>query len=100
MRIKNHPILSFPQGKKVAFTYNGHLLEGVEGEPIAAALHDNGIKVLSHSHKDARPRGLYCAIGNCSSCKMVVNGKANIRVCMEPLQQGMAVNTQTGRGEI
>jgi len=100
MRIENHPILTFPQKKKVSFTYNGHLLEGLEGEPIAAALHANGIKVLSHCHRQNRPRGLYCAIGNCSSCKMIVNGKANIRICMEPLQKDMAVSTQKGKGEI
>ena len=100
MRIENHPVLSFQRGKKVAFTFDGAVLEGYEGEPVAAALHANGIRVLGHSHKDNRPRGFYCAIGNCSSCKMVVNGEANVRVCVEPLRPGMVVQAQKGKGEI
>lgn len=38
-RIKNHPILGeTPKRKKVTFSYDGKLLEGYEGEPIATAL--------------------------------------------------------------
>ena len=38
-RIENHPILGeTPKRKKVAFSYNGKLLEGYEGEPISTAL--------------------------------------------------------------
>ena len=100
MRIENHPVLSFEKGEPIIFTLDGKPLEGFEGEPIAAALHANGIRVLGHSHKDGRPRGFYCAIGNCSSCKMVVDGEVNVRVCVEPLKAGMIVETQLGRGDI
>ncbi|SNS66117.1 2Fe-2S iron-sulfur cluster binding domain-containing protein [Anaerovirgula multivorans] len=100
MRIQEHPILSFERGEKVFFTYNGKKLEGYEGETIAAALHAAGIKVLSHSIEHLKPRGFYCAIGNCSSCFMEVNGEANVRVCVEPLKEGMVVNTQIGKGDL
>ena len=100
MRITDHPILEFQKGRKVAFTYDGNRVEGFEGEPIAAALHAAGIRVLSHSLKHNRPRGFWCAIGNCSSCNMRVNGVPNVRTCVEPLQDGMVVETQQGRGEI
>jgi len=100
MRIKEHPILSLERGSLINFTYNGKSLEGYEGETIAAALHAAGIKTLSHSHENHRPRGFYCAIGNCSSCLMEVNGKPNIRVCIEPLKDGMIINTQEGRGAL
>ncbi len=100
MRIVNHPILTFPQQDMVAFTLNGQKIEGVAGEPIAAALHAADIKVLRHSHERHRPRGLFCAIGNCSSCLMTVDGIPNIRVCIEPLRAGMVVETQEGKGKI
>ncbi|MDU2064450.1 MAG: (2Fe-2S)-binding protein [Sporomusaceae bacterium] len=100
MRIANHPILDFAKQTFVSFTLNGQPLTGVAGEPIAAALHAAGVKVLSHSHNNHRPRGLFCAIGNCSSCLMTVNGVPNVRVCVEPLKEGMAVETQNGKGKI
>ncbi|GAB4262778.1 MAG: (2Fe-2S)-binding protein [Deferrisomatales bacterium] len=98
MRVTNHPILRFPERRTVTFTFEGRTLEGLEGEPIAAALHANGVKVLRHSPKDHRPRGFFCAIGNCSSCLMEVDGEPNVRVCVEELREGMAVRRQVGKG--
>ena len=100
MRIENHPILAFADAATVEFTFNGQALSGREGEPIAAALHDAGVRVLRHSPRYHRPRGLFCAIGNCSSCLMTVNGIPNVRVCVEPLRAGMTVETQDGKGSL
>src|SRR5215467_625865 len=100
MRIENHPILSFEKVNKVKFTFDGKECFGYENETVAAALHAQGLRVLSHSAEKKRPRGLYCAIGNCSSCMMVVDGESNVRVCLEPLKEGMVVETQKGKGDI
>ena len=99
MRIENHPILSFEKGNKVKFTFDGKEVEGYETETVAAALHAAGLRVLSHSEHD-RPRGLYCAIGNCSSCMMVVDGKPNVKICVVLVKEGMNVQTQSGKGEL
>ncbi|MCK7484968.1 MAG: (2Fe-2S)-binding protein [Bacillus subtilis] len=45
-----------------------------------------------------RPRGFYCAIGNCSSCHMTVNGVANVKTCITPLELNMVVEMQTAKG--
>ena len=74
MRITEHPILDFQRGEEVTFFFDGQELKGYAGETIAAALHAVGVRVLGHSQKLHRPRGLFCAIGNCSSCLMVVTG--------------------------
>lgn len=100
MRIQAHPILEFKKGKEVTFAFEGQVLKGYESEPIAAALLAAGVKVLSTSTHLNRPRGFFCAIGNCSSCLMEVNGKPNVRVCVEPLQDGMTVRMQKGKGQI
>lgn len=100
MRIDKHPVLEFNKGKKIKFTFDGKELEGHEGESIAAALHATGVKVLTHSHELKRPRGFYCAIGNCGQCIMEVNGVSNVRTCIEPLKEGMVVKTQEGKGSI
>ncbi len=95
-RIEEHPILSPMQAKKVTFTFESQVLEGLENEPISVALLANGIQVL-REHK-GRKRGIFCAIGNCSSCLMEVNGVPNVRVCVEPLKEGTVVKLQRGSG--
>lgn len=97
MRIEDHPILKFERKEKISFTFEGQEMTGFSGETIAAALHANGVKELRH---DKRPRGFFCAIGNCSSCLMEVDGVYNVRVCVEPLRAGMCVNRQKGHGDI
>lgn len=97
-RITCHPILEFKEGRKVRFTFDGKELEGYEGQPIACALHAAGVRVLRESPGLKRPRGFFCAIGNCSSCLMTVDGRPNVRVCVEKLREGMNVITQKGKG--
>lgn len=96
-RIQEHPVLEFKKGREVTFNFEGQILNGYEGETIAAALHSAGIRILHESGAKKRPRGLFCAIGNCSSCLMKVNGVPNIRVCVEPLKEGMVVERQNGK---
>jgi predicted molibdopterin-dependent oxidoreductase YjgC len=98
--IDNHPILDFIHGKKVVFTFDGKKMEGFEGEPIATALHANGVRVYRETPEMKRPRGFFCAIGKCSSCFMVVDNDPNVRTCVTPLRSGMDVRTQKGKGEI
>ena len=43
--IERHPILEFSHGREVTFTFDGKELKGFEGEPIAMALHANGVQV-------------------------------------------------------
>lgn len=97
-RISEHPILKFEDKPVVTFTFEGKRLEGREGDTIASALHANGVMVLSHSRQHNRPRGFFCAIGKCSSCLMTVNGRANVRTCVEPLAEGMVVKRQPAAG--
>lgn len=97
-RITVHPILNFPPKKKVKFTFEGEEIEGFEGEPIAAALVANGFYELRESINLHRPRGFFCAIGNCSSCLMVVDGMPNVRTCITPLREGMKVEIQRDKG--
>ncbi len=99
-RIQQHPILQFSLGRRVKFYFEGEALEGREGEPVAAALHAAGVKVLKYSAERERPRGFFCAIGNCSACLMRVDGRANVRTCLEPLREGMWIERQQGKGDL
>ena len=96
-RIAEHPILGKQEkGKKVSFTFDGRMIEGYEGEPIAAALKAAGVMVHRYTARQHKPRGIFCAIGRCTDCVMVVDGKPNIRTCVTPLKEGMVVQTQYG----
>lgn len=96
-RIEEHPILGkTKKGKRVTFYYDGNPIEGFEGEPIAAALKAAGVMVHRYTKKKQEPRGVFCAIGRCTDCVMVVDGKPNVRTCVTPLKEGMVVQTQYG----
>ncbi len=100
MRIENHPILG-PRGKKrkVIIDVDGRQIEAEENEPIAAALMAHGITVFHRTKKTGSPRGLFCAIGRCSDCFMIVDGIPNTRTCVTPVRKGMKIETQHGLGQ-
>jgi sarcosine oxidase subunit alpha len=100
MRITEHPILSFKQGRRISFKFDGKTLPGYDGETVAAALHAAGVTTYRKSPQLQRPRGFFCAIGKCSSCLMTVDGVPNVRVCITPLQEGMEVQSLSGKGRL
>ena len=96
-RIEEHPILGVVgKGRKVSFSFDGKEIEGYEGEPIAAALKAAGVMVHRYTRKEHKPRGIFCAIGRCTDCVMIVDGMPNVRTCITPLKEGMTVRTQYG----
>ncbi len=96
-RIEEHPILGvLEKGRKVSFSFDGKETEGCEGEPIAAALKAAGVMVHRYTQKEHKPRGIFCAIGRCTDCVMIVDGVPNVRTCITPLREGMVVQTQYG----
>jgi hypothetical protein len=96
-RIKEHPILkSFAKGRLVQFDFDGQTLEGFEDEPIAIALKAHGVMIHRYTSRHAEPRGVFCAIGRCTDCVMIVDGRPNVRTCITPLREGMKVETQYG----
>jgi sarcosine oxidase subunit alpha len=97
-RIKKHPILSFKKGREIHFIFDGHQIKAYQGETIVAALHAVGIRELSKSIDLHRPRGLFCSIGKCSSCLMLVNGVPNVKACVTAVEEGMIVESQGGKG--
>ncbi len=82
-KISSHPILEVPTPEKVKFSYQGKTVEGEKGFTIAAALHQAGFPVHSHS-LDNRERSLECGIGKCGACEMLVDGQIK-RICITPV---------------
>lgn len=99
MRVLEHPILGVAEpGQEVTIEVDGTPIQAYKGEPIAAALIASGYKVFRHTVKRNEPRGVYCAIGQCTDCAMTVNGRPNVRTCVTPVAEGMKIETQNGLG--
>lgn len=100
MRIEHHPILDISENPtKITIYYNGQPLEAIDGEPVAAALMNAGVKAFRKTPRLHEPRGIFCAIGRCTDCAMIVDGRANTRTCVTPAHEGMRVETQDGYGD-
>lgn len=96
-RITEHPVLgTIEKGRLVSFTFDGKTVQGYEGEPIAEALKALGVMVHRYTAKKHRPRGIFCAIGRCTDCVMIVDGVPNTRTCITPVREGINVQTQYG----
>jgi sarcosine oxidase, subunit alpha len=86
------------RGNAVSFTFDGWKLTGFEGDTIASAAFAAGKRVFTRSFKYHRPRGLLCCSGHCPNCQMTVDGVPNVRVCAEPLREGVVVEAQNVQG--
>lgn len=74
-RISEHPILGKTEkGQKVMFFLDDKLMQGCEAEPIAVALKAGGVMIHRYTQKNHEPRGIFCAIGRCTDCVMIVDG--------------------------
>jgi len=84
------------RGAPIDVTVDGRATAGYAGETVAAALMAAGIRVFRTTARTGAPRGLYCGMGVCYDCLVVVDGRANTRACMTYLRPGMRIQTQAG----
>jgi predicted molibdopterin-dependent oxidoreductase YjgC len=75
----------------------------VEGRPVGAFLGETVATVLlAEGHVALRttvqgqPRGVFCGMGVCFDCLVVVDGKPNTRACMTFVEEGMRIARQAG----
>ena len=67
-----------------------------EGISIAAALIAIEQKAWRLTRHQQQPRGVFCGIGVCFDCLVTVNETANVRACLDVVQPGDVITTQTG----
>lgn len=92
MRIKEHPILgNAPDAEKIKIFFEGEEIIANKDEPVATALMNAGIMDFRSTRVLHEPRGVYCAIGRCTDCMMIVDGQPNVRTCITPAKDGMTV---------
>jgi aerobic-type carbon monoxide dehydrogenase small subunit (CoxS/CutS family) len=70
---------------------DGSPLRAPAGQSLGAALLEAGRRGLRDSPSGS-PRGLYCGIGVCQECRVVVDGVV-VCSCVTPVTAGMRVTT-------
>lgn len=97
MRISGHPILEDLPEEPVSFTFNGRSYVARRGEPVAAALLAEGVRVLRRSAVLGEARGIYCGIGHCYECRVWLNDDTLVRACLTPVEDGDSLTSERGQ---
>lgn len=79
------------------FSFDGRTVPFEDGQSIGAALAAQGIRTLRETRNEGTPRGLFCGIGVCYDCLVVVDGRPDERACVTPARAGAVVSTQVGQ---
>jgi predicted molibdopterin-dependent oxidoreductase YjgC len=87
------------RGRRVGLLVDGDEVPAYEGESVAAALLAAGRRGLRETPRRGDRRGMYCGIGLCFECVVVVDGQGGVRACMTPVREGMRVGTEQGGDE-
>jgi len=87
------------RGSPFTIEIDGSPVRVYPGETVVGAIMARGIGVCRVTARGRRTRGLYCGIGFCYDCLMVIDGRPNRRACMTYVAPGMRVRTQDGWGE-
>jgi predicted molibdopterin-dependent oxidoreductase YjgC len=82
----------------VSFTFDGKEIAAEPGQSVGAALIAAGYRSWRTTRHSAAPRGVFCGIGVCFDCLVVVNGRPNERACLTEARAGDDVRSQEGAG--
>lgn len=71
---------------------DGEVVTAFAGETVATVLLALGLHTFRHT-KQGAPRGVFCGMGVCFDCLVTVDGVENVRACLTPVAEGMAIAT-------
>ncbi|MGI9195823.1 MAG: (2Fe-2S)-binding protein, partial [Candidatus Nanopelagicus sp.] len=80
----------------IEFTFDGEKINAISGQSVAAALLAENVRTLRKTRFNNNERGVFCGIGVCFDCLVVIDGITNQRACLIEAKPGMKVQTQVG----
>jgi predicted molibdopterin-dependent oxidoreductase YjgC len=89
---------SHGRGRTATLRFDDTEIDFSPGQSVGAALTAAGIRSWRTTRITGRPRGLFCGIGICFDCLVVVDGRPNQRACLLTAEDGMEITTQEGTG--
>ncbi len=75
---------------------DGRPVTAAPGDTVATALLLAGVGPFRRTMKSAAPRAPYCGMGVCFECLVTIDGVGNLQACLEPVRDGMVVETGGG----
>ena len=81
-----------PCGQPVPFTFDGREIIADSGDSVASALIEAGIRGFRKANADDM-RGVFCGMGVCSECAVVIDGFPGLLACMTLVEPGMAIES-------
>jgi len=96
-RVASHGAIE--RGAALTVQVDGETLTAYAGETLAAVMLAAGRRALRAAPRTGSPRGVFCGMGVCYDCLMVVDGRPNVRACMTYVAEGMQAQTQRGPAE-
>jgi predicted molibdopterin-dependent oxidoreductase YjgC len=85
------------RGPELQLTVDGRVVHAHLGETVATVLMaEEGLAMRTTTR--GAPRGVFCGMGTCFDCLVVVDGVPNTRACMTWAREGMEVTHQHGLG--
>jgi predicted molibdopterin-dependent oxidoreductase YjgC len=83
------------RGPAVTVSVDGRPVTAHLGETVATVLLAEGF-VATGTTMGGSPRGVYCGMGGCFDCLVVVDDVPNTRACMTWVRDGMRISRQDG----
>jgi predicted molibdopterin-dependent oxidoreductase YjgC len=83
------------RGPAVTIALDGHPVVAYSGETVATVLIAEGHHA-TRTTAGGEPRGVFCGMGVCFDCLVVIDGVPNTRACMTFVAEGMDVRRQDG----
>ncbi|WP_326834277.1 (2Fe-2S)-binding protein [Amycolatopsis rhabdoformis] len=80
------------------FSFRGKEITAEAGQSVGAALIAAGHRSWRTTRREGAPRGIFCGIGVCFDCLVVVNGEPNRRACLTEVRAGDVIEPQEGAG--
>lgn len=80
-------------------TVDGTSLQAFTGESVAAVLMAAERREFRVTARRGQSRGLFCGMGVCYDCLVVIDGEPGRRACMTLVKDGMDVSIQHGWGD-
>lgn len=86
------------RGQPFEIELDGIRVTAYSGETVATVALVSGRTALRTTPVKGLPRGVFCAVGICHECRMIVDGQPNTRACLTPARPGLHAQTQSGLG--